>query len=106
MTATLTTGLAQSDARQVITRNGPRLVCDFRTRDGEDVTLWKPVTDEVFSTIKRNQKVQLIRDSKGWNIAVEDLPTAPLTQPVVAPPIPSDAHTKAPSSDAGGFVVG
>lgn len=75
MVATLISAVAQEDARLVNTRKGDRLVCQFRTIEGEDVTLWKMPDDGPFAAIRRNQSVKLVKDSKGWNLLSETEPT-------------------------------
>jgi len=71
MAATLISAVAQGDARLVNTRKGDRLVAEFRTIEGEDVTLWKMPDDEAFAAIRRNQSVKLVKDSRGWNLLVK-----------------------------------
>jgi hypothetical protein len=90
MTATLTSAVAQGDSRIANTKYGPRLVCDFRTIDGEDITLWKSTDDTALANVKRNQSVQLMKDSKGWNLFKEEAPSQPNTlRPVCIPGAPS-----------------
>lgn len=88
MTATLTRAIAQSDTRIANTKYGPRLVCDFRTIDGEEITLWKSTDDVAMADIKRNQSVQLVKDSKGWNLLREPAPSKPDMPSSVRLPIP------------------
>lgn len=88
MTATLTSAVAQSDVRLVSTKKGDRLVGEFRTIEGQDVTLWKMPDDEVFAAIRRNQSVKLVKDSRGWNLIA---PSTVEESPVEAPQVPSDS---------------
>lgn len=81
MTATLTSAVTQSDVRLVPTKKGDRLVGEFRTIHGEDVTLWKMPDDESFASLKRNQSVTLVKDSRGWNL---------IDPATVEPPAPVD----------------
>jgi hypothetical protein len=83
MTATLVSAVAESDAKLVATRRGDRLVCQFRTINGEDAEIWKPVEDEAFATIRRNQSVKLVKDSKGWNLID---PSTVVEPPTIAAP--------------------
>lgn len=71
MTATLISAVAQDDAKLVNTKRGDRLVCTFRTINGEDAQIWKMPEDEAFAAIRRNQSVKLVKDSRGWNLVVE-----------------------------------
>lgn len=83
MTATLVSAVAQEDARLVTTAKGDRLVCQFRTIEGEDATIWKMPDDAAFATIRRNQSVKLIKDSRGWNLI--DPATVEAPTPAIAP---------------------
>lgn len=81
MTATLVSAVAETDAKLVATRRGDRLVCQFRTINGEDAEIWRMPDDEAFAAIRRNQSVQLVKDSRGWNL---------IDPATVEPPAPVD----------------
>ena len=83
MTATLVSAVAQDDAKIVSTKRGDRLVATFRTINGEDAEIWKPVEDGAFAAIRRNQSVKLVKDSRGWNLID---PSTVVEQPTVAAP--------------------
>lgn len=88
MTATLVSAVAQDDVKLVNTKRGDRLVCQFRTVEGEDAEIWKPVEDETFAAIRRNQSVKLVRDSRGWNLidpATVEAPSDASPAPAIAP---------------------
>jgi len=71
MTATLITATVVKPPRQVDTKHGPRLVADLKTVEGEEVTLWKPTTDEAIAALQRGQSVHLVKDSKGFNLVAQ-----------------------------------
>ena len=86
MVASLVSAVAESDTKLVATRRGDRLVCTFRTIEGEDAEIWKMPEDEAFAAIRRNQSVKLVKDSRGWNL----IDPATVEQPAPVDALPPD----------------
>lgn len=67
----LLTATVQKSPRQVTTKYGDRLVCDCTLDNGENVTLWQPLTSTIIN-YGTGQKVTLSLDSKGKYHLIEN----------------------------------
>ena len=57
--------------RQVSTKHGQRTVVDVLLPDGSKATLWRPENDDVLMGLRRGDRCQVCRDSKGKVSLVE-----------------------------------
>ena len=67
----LLTAQVTKQARQVATKYGDRLVTDCKLPDGQEVTLWQPITSTIIN-YGTGQKICLSVDSKGKYHLVEN----------------------------------
>ena len=61
--------------RQVSTKHGQRTVADVLLPDGSEATLWRPENDDVLMGMRRGDRCQVCRDSKGKVSLVESAGT-------------------------------
>ena len=62
--------------RQVSTKHGQRTVADVLLPDGSEATLWRPENDDVLMGMRRGDRCQVCRDSKGKVSLVEQVSTS------------------------------
>ena len=61
--------------RQVSTKHGQRTVADLLLPDGSEATLWRPENDDALMGMRRGDRCQGCRDSKGKVSLVEQVST-------------------------------
>ena len=61
--------------RQVSTKHSQRTVADVLLPDGSEATLWRPENDDVLMGMRRGDRCQVCRDSKGKVSLVESAGT-------------------------------